>query len=76
MAGRKRRNFQVPERRLGDAGGRKICHASEGKRATSHMRSRMEWPLAASSTGPGVAGGRLEMQLSWGQIYDAEQLGN
>ena len=38
------------------------------ERATSHVISRMEWPLAASLTGPGVAGERIETQLSRGQI--------
>ena len=26
------------------------------KKTTSHVRSRVEWPLATSLTGPGVAG--------------------
>jgi hypothetical protein len=30
----------------------------------SHVRSQVEWPLVTSLAGPGVAGGRLETQLS------------
>lgn len=45
-----------------------ISLALKGERNTSHMRSQVEWSLAASQTGPGVAGGRLETQLSWGQL--------
>ena len=41
-----------------------IHHALEGERATSHVRSLVEWPLAASLTGHMVAGGILAMQLS------------
>jgi hypothetical protein len=36
----------------------------EREPATSHLRAQVEWPLAVSPTGPGVAGGRLETQLS------------
>jgi hypothetical protein len=45
--------------RLGDAAGGK-GFASEEDRATSHVRSLVEWPLATSQIGPEVAGGRLE----------------
>lgn len=38
--------------------------ALEGKRVTSHVRSQVEWPLADSQTVPGLAGERLETQLS------------
>lgn len=72
MTRQKRRGFQVPtgrlDRRLEDAGGEWICPASERERATSHERSQVEWPLAASLIGPGLAGGKLETQLSCGQI--------
>jgi hypothetical protein len=43
--------------------GKRIHYALEGERATSHVRSQVERPLAASPTGPGVAGGRLKTQL-------------
>lgn len=47
--------------RLGDTGGGKgICHSSDGDRATSHMRSRVEWPLATSPVGPEIAGWSLQ----------------
>lgn len=60
--GKKRQIFQVPEGRLADIeGGKKIHHASEGERDTSHMKSQVQWLLAISPTGSGVAGGRLEM---------------
>ena len=36
----------------------------ERERATSHVRSWVEWPLVTFLTEPGVAGRRLEMQLS------------
>ena len=65
MAGCKRQDFQVPSGWLRDAGGGKEIHyASEAERAISHVRSWVEWPLAASLIGPGVAGRRLETQLS------------
>ena len=32
----------------------RFCHASEGEKAISHVRSRVKWPLATSPTGPGV----------------------
>ena len=65
MAGRKRWDFQVPAGVLGDTGGgKRIFCALKGERATNHVRFLVEWPLAASPTGPGVAGRRLEMQLS------------
>ena len=35
-----------------------------GGRVTSHVRSWVEWPLVTFLTEPGVAGRRLEMQLS------------
>lgn len=38
-------------------------HVSEGKRNISHVRSRVDWPLAASLIEPGLAGRRLEMQI-------------
>ena len=54
MVGRKRWDFQVLTGRLADrAGGKRICHALEGERATSHVRSWVEWPLASSLTGFG-----------------------
>ena len=45
---------------------------SEGEKVTSHVRSRVEWPLAAFPTGPGgsriniknIIKGRLRV-LSW-----------
>lgn len=42
MVGKKRQNFQVPEGKLADIeGGKKIHHASEGERDTSHMKSQV-----------------------------------
>ena len=38
----------------------RLADAKEGERATSHVRSQVEWPSAASVTGPGVAGRKLE----------------
>lgn len=65
MAGQKRWEFQVPAHRLVDAGGAKgFRHALDGERATSHVRSQMEWSLAAFPTGPRVVGENLETQLS------------
>jgi hypothetical protein len=59
--GRIVRNLSFPIGRLADAvEEKKICWASEGKRATSHVRSRVEWPSATSLTGSGVADERLE----------------
>ena len=52
-------HLSFPTGRLADTR-EEFRHASEGERATSRVRFRMEWPLAASLTGPGVAGGRLE----------------
>lgn len=64
MAGQKRRDIQVLTGRLGDTrGGKGIRHATEGERAVNHVRSRVEWPLAASPVGPEVAGGRLGTKL-------------
>jgi hypothetical protein len=49
MAGEKRRDFQVPTGRLEETeGGKGLCHAPEGERVTSYVRSQMEWPLATS----------------------------
>ena len=45
---------QTQERR------KKIHHASRRDKATSHVGSRVEWPLTTSPTGPGVAGRILE----------------
>ncbi len=42
---------------------KEIHHVSEGDRATSHMKSLVEWTLAIYLTRPGIAGGRLEMKL-------------
>jgi len=65
MTGWKRQDFHAPVGRLGDTGrGKETPHASEGERATSHVRSLVECPLAASLTGPGLAGGGLETRLS------------
>lgn len=52
--------------------GLEIHHASERERAISHVRPRVEWPSAASLIGPGVAGRRLERQLSCRQSQGAE----
>lgn len=59
MARRKRQDFQVPTGRLVAAGGKRIHCAWQGERATSQVRSQVEWPLAAFPIRPGVAGGRL-----------------
>lgn len=51
MTRQKRQDFQVPIGRLENAGGGKtfaMLHASEGKGATSHVRSQVQLPLAAS----------------------------
>lgn len=49
---------------LRDAGGGKgMHHASGGERAISRVRYGVEWSLAMSFIGPGVANRRLEMQL-------------
>lgn len=58
----KRQDFWVPTGRLVDAAGGKDSPCFGG-RATSHVRFLVEEPLAASLTGPGVPGGRLETQL-------------
>ena len=61
MAGQIRWDFQFSFRQTSRHKGReKIHHASEEGRDASHVRSRVEWPLAASLTGSGVAGGILE----------------
>lgn len=63
MARQKRQVFQLPTGRLAVAGRGKVFrihHASVGERVTSYVRSRLEWPLAAFPTGPGIAGERLE----------------
>ena len=57
---RNRQDFRVPGEK--DAREeRRVCQASDGEKLTSHVRSRVEWPLAASLIGPGVAVKRLEM---------------
>ena len=56
-----RQDFQVPAGRLVDAGRKGIHNALEGDRATNHVGTSVEWPLATSLTGPGVADRRLDM---------------
>lgn len=53
------RSSSFPPGRLVDTREEKGFNTSEGVRATSHLRSRVEWPLMASQTGLGVAGRRL-----------------
>lgn len=37
------------------------CHVSEEERTINPVRSRLEWPLAASLTGSGASGQILEI---------------
>lgn len=49
--------------RVADTGGKRFAMLQREK-ATSYVRSQVEWPLAASLTRPVEAGRRLEIQLS------------
>lgn len=50
-----------PHRKASRLRGReKIHHTLEGEKATSHVISRVEWPLATSLPGPRVTRRRLE----------------
>jgi len=44
-----------------------------GKRATSDVRSLVQWPLAASKIGPGVSDKRLDTQISREEIHGVNQ---
>ena len=56
--------LRFPAGRLDDAGEEKGIHyALERKRATSRVRSQVEWPLATSTTGAWVIRPEITEQL-------------
>lgn len=64
MGGWKRLDFQVSEDRLEDTRDRKIIHhASERERATSHVKSQVEWQLTCGSQWEIINTAKLRVDL-------------